>query len=220
MRGDIDERPSEAYNRTSNPVNNLGLLQPSASARSPTSIPSPSLSVNDEHLKSKTIQDILRTTRPASVEPLPPNAPNSTSAGPSFDFISMIEQLKQPRLAQSMSVFHSLLRSSWKFVSFSGITLMILWKSVARPVNRPHTFCVLFSSRSDRFPCLIDRYRTIHALKSIKRRCPSGQNGLEWIAITLHFHPQTTTLHPSVLNSSSNNKHRTAMPTHHGILVY
>ena len=89
MRGDIDERPSDVYNRPS-------LLQTSTNINSPTASP-----INDEHLKNKTIQDIFRTTRPTSVDILS-NAPSTNStAGPSFDFISMLEQLKQPRALQS-----------------------------------------------------------------------------------------------------------------------
>jgi hypothetical protein len=93
MRGDIDERPSDAYNR---PTTNLGLLQTTTNLNSPSSSSSPTMTtINDEHLKHKTIQDIFHPTRPTSVDTL-----SNSTAGPSFDFISMLEQLKQPRQIQ------------------------------------------------------------------------------------------------------------------------
>jgi len=105
MRGDIDERPSDVYNR---PTTNLGLLQTSTSVNSSTSSSgsSPTMTINDEHLKNKTIQDIFRTQRPTSVETLANSAPTNTTAGPSFDFISMLEQLKQPKQIQSNDTSH------------------------------------------------------------------------------------------------------------------
>jgi hypothetical protein len=101
MRGDIDERPSDVYNRpTTN--SNLGLLQTSTNINSSTSssASSPTMIINDELLKNKTIQDIFRTTRPTSVETLSNSISTNSTAGPSFDFISMLEQLKQPRQTQ------------------------------------------------------------------------------------------------------------------------
>jgi len=107
MRGDIDERPSDVYNRpTTNP--NLGLLQTSTNINSSTtssSASSPTMIINDEHLKIKTIQDIFRT-RPTSVETLSSSTSANSTAGPSFDFISMLEQLKQPRQTQSNDNSH------------------------------------------------------------------------------------------------------------------
>ena len=96
MRGDIDERPSDVYNR---PTTNLGLLQTTTNLNSPTSAASPTMTINDEHLKNKTIQDIFRTNRPTSIDTSNSITTNST-AGPSFDFISMLEQLKQPKQNQ------------------------------------------------------------------------------------------------------------------------
>jgi hypothetical protein len=94
MRGDIDERPSDVYNR---PTTNLGLLQTSTNLNSPKSASSPTMTMNDEHLKIKTIQDMFRTTRPTSNDTLSNPPTTNLTAGPSFDFISMLEQLKQPR---------------------------------------------------------------------------------------------------------------------------
>ena len=48
--------------------------------------------MNDEHLKTSTIQDIFRTTK---VDALSNSISTNTTAGPSFDFISILEQLKQ-----------------------------------------------------------------------------------------------------------------------------
>jgi hypothetical protein len=105
MRGDIDERPSDVYNR---PTPNLGLLQTSTNINSSTSssASSPTMTINDEHLKNKTIQDIFRTVRPTSVETLSNSTSTNSTAGPSFDFISMLEQLKQPRQIQSNDNSH------------------------------------------------------------------------------------------------------------------
>lgn len=113
MRGDIDERPSDVYNR---PTTNLGLLQTTTTAttniHSPTlaSASSPTMTTNDEHLKNKTIQDIFRTSRPTSTVDTLANstttATTNSTAGPSFDFISMLEQLKQPKQAQSSDNSH------------------------------------------------------------------------------------------------------------------
>ena len=79
MRGDIDERPSDVYNR---PTTNLGLLQTTtttANLNSPTSASSPTMTINDEHLKNKSIQDVFRTNRPISVDPLS-NTTTTTTA--------------------------------------------------------------------------------------------------------------------------------------------
>jgi hypothetical protein len=104
MRGDIDERPSDVYNR---PTTNLGLLQTSTNVNSSTSsASSPTMTINDEHLKNKSIQDIFRTQRPTSVETLSNSTSTNSTAGPSFDFISMLEQLKQPRQTQSNDNSH------------------------------------------------------------------------------------------------------------------
>ena len=101
MRGDIDERPSDVCNRAT--TSNLGLLQAATNVHSATSSSSSptALSMNDEQLKAKAIQDILRTARPPSSDILSSSTTNNSSAGPSFDFISMLAQLKQPRQAQS-----------------------------------------------------------------------------------------------------------------------
>jgi hypothetical protein len=64
------------------------------------------MTINDEHLKNKTIQDIFRTQRPTSVETLSNSTSTNSTAGPSFDFISMLEQLKQPRQIQSNDNSH------------------------------------------------------------------------------------------------------------------
>lgn len=108
MRGDIDERPSDAYNR---PTTNLGLLQTTTATNinSPTpstSASSPTMTINDEHLKNKTIQDIFRSQRPTSVDTLANSTSTNSTAGPSFDFISMLEQLKQPKQIQSNDNSH------------------------------------------------------------------------------------------------------------------
>jgi hypothetical protein len=104
MRGDIDERPSDVYNRPTTNIN-LGLLQTSTNVNSSTSSSSssspPIMPINDEHIKNNNIQDIFRSTRPTPIE----TSTNST-AGPSFDFISMLEQLKQPRQTQSNENSH------------------------------------------------------------------------------------------------------------------
>ncbi|UJR35854.1 hypothetical protein I4U23_028598 [Adineta vaga] len=107
MRGDIDERPSEVYNR---PPTNLGLLQtasPTATPAPPTNLNSPtpstsppSVTINDEQLKNKTTHDIFRTTRSTPVDTLSNTTSTNSTVGPSFDFISMLEQLKQPKQTQ------------------------------------------------------------------------------------------------------------------------
>jgi hypothetical protein len=100
MRGDIDERPSDVYNR---PTSNLGHLQTSTNINSPSSSSSPTMNLNEEHLKTKTIQDIFRPTKSTTVDT---SAPTNPIVGPSFDFISMLEQLKQPRQTQSIDNSH------------------------------------------------------------------------------------------------------------------
>jgi hypothetical protein len=52
-------------------------------------------------MKNNNIQDIFRSTRPTPIETL-----SNSTAGPSFDFISMLEQLKQPRQTQSNENSH------------------------------------------------------------------------------------------------------------------
>jgi hypothetical protein len=106
MRGDIDERPSDVYNRSTSST--LGLLQTTTNINSPVSSSSPTMTVHDEHPKLKTIQDIFRSTRPTSVDTL---SNSNLSTGPSFDFISMLEQLKQPRQTHSMYVYTFLFRN-------------------------------------------------------------------------------------------------------------
>ena len=108
MSGDIDERPSEGFNRlpsssttNTNSIPNLGLFQSTPNLISPTSSSSSSVTVNDDQLKTKTVQDLFRTTKATTVDTLQSITPNNTSVGPSFDFISMLEQLKQPRQTQS-----------------------------------------------------------------------------------------------------------------------
>jgi hypothetical protein len=175
MRGDIDERPSDVYNRAATPATNLGLLQPSANLHSPTSSSSISLSVSDEHLKSKNMQDIFRTPRPTSVEILPTTLSSNTSVGPSFDFISMLEQLKQPRQIQSTYVVQLLfsrydrLRSCMThcyLLHFSDDSLEIRSSSnpscayILRPVLvafRPYTLPDRSTSPDPRLPKYIEK---------------------------------------------------------------
>ncbi|CAF1331049.1 unnamed protein product [Adineta ricciae] len=108
MRGDIDERPSEVYNR---PTTNLGLLQttsptatptptPTANLNSPTSSSPPAMIINDDSLKNKATLDVFRGTRPTPTDTLSNPTTTNPTVGPSFDFISMLEQLKQPKQAQ------------------------------------------------------------------------------------------------------------------------
>ncbi|CAF0806548.1 unnamed protein product [Rotaria sordida] len=103
MRGDIDERPSDVYSR---PTTNLGHLQTSTNINSPTSSLSPTITINDEHLKTKTIQDIFRPIKSTTSDQLSNSTSTNSTVGPSFDFISMLEQLKQPRQIQSIDNSH------------------------------------------------------------------------------------------------------------------
>lgn len=110
MRGDIDERPSDVYNRpTSTTTTNLGLLQTSTNINPPTSSSTspPTVTIKDEHPKiNNNIQDLFRSTRPTPIEPLSASSSTSSTVGPSFDFISMLEQLKQPQQTQSNENSH------------------------------------------------------------------------------------------------------------------
>lgn len=102
MRGDIDERPSDVYNRPT-PTANLGLLQTSTNINSPTSSSAspPTVTIKDEHPKANNnIQDLFRSARPTPMEPLSNSVSTNSTVGPSFDFISMLEQLKQPQQMQ------------------------------------------------------------------------------------------------------------------------
>jgi len=102
ITGDIDERPSDAFNRPTNTVPNLGLFQPSNNISSNASSSTIPVTSNDDPMKNKTVQDLFRTTKPTATEALPSSTTSNTSAGPSFDFISMLEQLKQqPKATQS-----------------------------------------------------------------------------------------------------------------------
>ncbi|CAF3491643.1 unnamed protein product [Rotaria socialis] len=102
MRGDIDERPSDVYNR---PTTNLGHLQAPTNLSSPNPS-SPTLTLTDEHLKTKSIQDIFRPPKSTPIDALSNPTPPNPTVGPSFDFISMLEQLKQPRQMQSVDASH------------------------------------------------------------------------------------------------------------------
>ena len=113
MRGDIDERPSDVYNRpTPPPTVNLGLLQTSTNINPSTSSSSsaspPAMTISDEQHPKTTnnIQDLFRTTRPTTIEMLSSSASTTSTVGPSFDFISMLEQLKQPQQIQSNENSH------------------------------------------------------------------------------------------------------------------
>lgn len=108
MRGDIDERPADVFNRN-----------PNIQSTNASSLSSTSLSNNDEPLKTNTLQDIFRNTRPNNLENLVTTTTTATttatitattttasttttsttnnSASPSFDFITMLEQLKQAK---------------------------------------------------------------------------------------------------------------------------
>lgn len=106
ITGDIDERPSDAFNRPTNSVPNLGLFQPSNNISSNASSSTIPVTSNDDPMKNKTVQDLFRATKPTAAEALPSSTSSNTSAGPSFDFISMLEQLKQqPKATQSAYVF-------------------------------------------------------------------------------------------------------------------
>jgi len=118
---DIDERPSDVFNRPT-PTSTPGLLQTTTSNinnSTSTSVPSPT---NDEQLKNKTIQDVFRSIRPTSVDP----SSNPTSAAPSFDFISMLEQLKQPRQTQSNENF----QDSLEIRSASNLSFVYILRPV------------------------------------------------------------------------------------------
>lgn len=97
MRGDIDERPSDVFNR---PNASLSQLQTSSNLTSPNPSSSPTMTINDELLKPKTVQDVFRAAKPTTVDQISNQTPTNPIVGPSFDFISMLEQLKQPRQNQ------------------------------------------------------------------------------------------------------------------------
>jgi len=166
MRGDIDERPSDAYNR---PPTNLGLLQTTTNLNSPTSSSSPTMTtINDEHLKHKTIQDIFHPTRPAPVDTL---SNSNSTAGPSFDFISMLEQLKQPRQIQTKYIDSFLFSHSFHHL-FLVIILMTHWKFVVHQANHQFIFYDQFLFHLNHIYYLINQQ--IHVFQNIKRKCLNG----------------------------------------------
>lgn len=178
MTGDIDERPSDAFNRPTPSVPNLNLFPSSTNLVAPTPAPTLPVSVNEDPMKAKAVQDLFRTTKPTAVETLPTStSTNTTSAGPSFDFISMLEQLKQqPKQNQSAYVVIDSSFLDRSSVSSPFFLAIIHWRSVVLLHRSPFILYVLFMLPSDLTHCQIHRKQPIHEFQNIKRKWLNGQN--------------------------------------------